>query len=50
VGAAPAGRVRRHGHRFLKHAYMNEIMALSAFASSLFGCQAPKLRQPDDPW
>jgi acyl-CoA dehydrogenase len=29
------------GIGFLKHAYMNEIMAWSPFSSSLFGCQAP---------
>ena len=29
------------GVGFLKHAYMNEIMAWSPFSSSLFGCQAP---------
>jgi len=29
------------GIGFLKHAYMNEIMAWSPFSSSVFGCQAP---------
>ena len=29
------------GIGFLKHAYMNEIMAWSPFSSSIFGCQAP---------
>ena len=29
------------GIGFLKHAYMNEIMAWSPFSSGLFGCQAP---------
>jgi acyl-CoA dehydrogenase len=29
------------GIGFLKHAYMNEIMAWSPFSSSAFGCQAP---------
>ncbi len=29
------------GVGFLKHAYMNEIMAWSPFSSSVFGCQAP---------
>lgn len=29
------------GVGFLKHAYMNEIMAWSPFSSGLFGCQAP---------
>ncbi len=29
------------GIGFLKHAYMNEILAWSPFSSGLFGCQAP---------
>ena len=37
------------GLSFMQHAYMNEVLAYSPGAASLFGVVAPQLRQPEDP-